>query len=164
MTIPQTWYGHDPDPHTYFRCKDCGRELRSVPGGLFAHVPRSGWSGGDEQAYFREQEAAIRDAHFASAIPYAGAIERCQARVAHPMGRITGFGRCDRRARWASRKKRERWVADRSPTDVIVCCKQHAKSPDAVRWVQHDPSKYAHGGASADEQVEPEYIARLDEP
>ena len=129
--------GHAPEPATRV-VRYCGRCGRSIDADG-RHVPRS--RDYSDMAKARERRRA-QDA-LAAALPYGGAIGRCQASV-HEGGRSVSFHRCLHAPGYVRR------LSDGS---LAAVCGAHARATNVSR---HRGSGI-YRGADADEPIEPEW-------
>lgn len=154
MTIPERFYGHAPVPVPTYKCAQCGRGLDTDDGSEFTHQPSYDSIRNDGDAWYKQQEAEQRKARLAAAIPYAGAIARCQVSVME-RGRAAYSGRCERKAKFVRTFTQDR--EDSPNPGFLAVCAQHAKTGHEYRWryTKHFMEKFA---PSANEPIEPEYL------
>jgi len=168
IRIPESFYGHDAvaEEVVTYNCYECGRKLTRQPDGTFTHVPRdSAWRDRDRDSsrWYKQQQKAAAEARLAAAVPYEGAISRCQASVM-PGGRGGLSHRCN------YERPRALYVVSREPywggkiattgktVDRIVVCSTHARDNTSHRHHEHrwgGIDKPQHGDAL--ELVEEEY-------
>ena len=107
------------------------------------------WKEGERNAEARDK--AAREAKAAEAIPYRGAIERCQVSV-HDGRLAMRFYRCQRPTRYVRRIK-----DDPEGDGRIAVCATHRKDPKRGGEPRRHVGRGRYEQATAGEVVEPEY-------
>lgn len=139
--------GHDAGSNVAMRpeCGTCGRALTESAPGVFTHQARIA----DYDRLAKENEKVSRQARADALLPYAGAIEYCQASVVESNRGFT-HSRCTRAPKWVRKTTRY---------DYMAVCTQHGKAQAVYRYTSASP--FDHHPKPADESIEKEFTDAL---